>query len=275
MSTRRDNPVIYWDTCVFFAWIKQETFWSEEITKGIEQTIEQVYAKRAVLMTSVVTLTEVLQSQMTVEDKEKYQKAFGHPQLQLMDADRRIAAKAAFIREFYDTRVIEAGIVKSGSIMSLGDALHLATAIHYGVDEFQTLDGGGRRKRRIDLLKLNGSVAGSRLVIVQPRYAAPLEPLVGPPGPPVGGPQQNLDFASTERPANSAPENIEEAAPDQELEKEGELLKDATPEDSEAGPSTPVASPTELRGGDDGSAEDQAGAETTEAKTEATEEEVG
>jgi hypothetical protein len=205
MSSRRDNPVIYWDTCIFFAWIKEET-WADEITRGIQQTIEQVYAKRAVLITSVVTLTEILQSQMTREQKERYQEAFGHPQLQLMDVDRRIAAKAAFIREFYDTRVFEGGLLKNGSVMSMGDAFHLATAIQYEADGFQTLDGTGRRKRRTDLLKLSGNIAGSRLVIAQPRYVPPLEPLEGPVGPSVGGMQQSLDWKGDDPVPGGTPE---------------------------------------------------------------------
>src|SRR5216684_201205 len=100
--------------------------------KGIEQTLEQVYKKQLVLMTSVITLTEVLQSKMTPEQKQIYRNVFGHQHLQLMDVDRRVGEKAANIREFYDTRIFDAsGVVKNGSVMSLGDAFHLATAIHY------------------------------------------------------------------------------------------------------------------------------------------------
>ncbi len=64
--------------------------------------------------------------------------------------------------------------------MSLGDALHAATALQLGVREMHTLDGSGRRKRRLDLLKLNGNVAGSKVVIVQPYYVPPSEHLQGP-----------------------------------------------------------------------------------------------
>ena len=58
----------------------------------------------------------------------------------------------------------------------MGDAFHLATALHYTVNEFHTLDGSGRHGRRTDLLKLNGNVAGARLIIVQPNTSLRLSP---------------------------------------------------------------------------------------------------
>ncbi len=132
---------------------------------------------------------------MTKRDHKRYLKVFEHPNLQLMDVDRRVAAKAAVIREFYDTRAFDASgvpIIGSGSVMSLADSIHLATAIHFNVDEFQTVDGSGKHKRRLDLLKLNGDVAGSRLKITLPYYIEPPKPLEGPLDGPKPGPQVGL-----------------------------------------------------------------------------------
>jgi hypothetical protein len=261
MSSKSHGRSVYWDSCIFFAWIKQETCWPEDIIKGIEQTIEQTYAKRIVIVTSVATLTEILQSQMKPEDKDRYQKLFGHPQLQLMDVDRRIAAQAAVIREYYDTRAFDVQpdgtVVKTGSVMSLGDSFHLATALHYDVDEFQTLDGAGKRKRRVDLLKLNGSVAGFRLVIIQPKYVPPPEPLPGPVSPTVSGAQQSLDLAGTNEAkdeggvSGSQPNNVSDLVP---VEGGKEY---AEPKATDTGT-------VEVQRGSDGSPGDKAGAEAAE-----------
>jgi hypothetical protein len=128
---------------------------------------------------------------MTIEQKDKFARAFSDPRLQLIDVDRRISSKAATIRQDCDTRTFDAdGSKKSGSIMAMGDALHLATAIHFNVDEFQTLDGAGKAKR-LDLLRLDGNVALSRLAIKQPKYLPPPGALEGPLIPIVGS-QQGL-----------------------------------------------------------------------------------
>lgn len=77
--------------------------------------------------------------------------------------------------------------------MSLGDSIHLATALQYSATEFQTLDGGGKRAKRIDPLNLNGSVAGVYLRIVKPKFVPPPPPLSGP-VPDIGGQQTALLF---------------------------------------------------------------------------------
>ena len=260
MSTkRRSTPLIYWDTCIFFAWIKQESVWPESVTKGIEQTIERAYAQQLVILTSVVTLTEVLQSQLKPEDKERYRKIFGHPHLQLMDADRRVCSRAADIRQFYDTRVFDAsGNRVSGSFMSLGDSLQLATAIQFRVDEFQTLDGSGKRQHRIDLLKLNGSVANIRLVIVQPKYIEPPKPLEGPVVETPTGAQIPIEFPEAptpteERHGADAGANVDDDK--QRTENENEE-------------STTVTSPVDVRPSPDGLTENSAGAKGEQAPKE-------
>lgn len=57
--------------------------------------------------------------------------------------------------------------------MALNDAMHLATAINRKADAFYTFDGG--RKGGMNLLKLDGNVAGHKIHICKPPYEqAPL-----------------------------------------------------------------------------------------------------
>lgn len=119
--SRRQGPIyISWDSCVFFAWIKDEPL-DDYIKKGIEQTIENAYSGQVVIVSSTITLSEVLQTKMTADQKEKYAQVFKHPSLQLVDVDRRIAAKAALIRaNGYEVREIEAGIPATGPLGAIG-----------------------------------------------------------------------------------------------------------------------------------------------------------
>jgi hypothetical protein len=120
---------------------------------------------------------------MTSDQKNRYYKIFKHPSFQLMEMTKPIAGKAATIREYYDTRKFDpkTGALISGSLMALGDAIHLATALNYDeVVVFRTLGGTSKNKKRLDLLKLDGNVAGARLSIKIPKYVPPPEPLKGP-----------------------------------------------------------------------------------------------
>lgn len=231
MNSKRGLVKIYWDTCVFLAWIKDENQ-PDDVKKGIEQTIEQAYSGEVVIVTSTITLTEALQTKMTPDQKTRYQQAFRNSRLQLVDVDRRIASRAATLREHYDTRVFDAkGVLSRGSFMSLGDSLHIATALHIDVREMHTLDGSGKRQHRLDLLKLNGDVAGARLRIVKPSYVPPPKHLEGPIKVLAEGPQMKL-----------------------------------LPEEDNGKKQEPVPSPAPVQGSAAGSAPGAAGAEVEAAK---------
>ena len=77
-------------------------------------------------------------------------------------ADARITDRSSAIREHYRDATPKRSI-------STLDGIHLATAILYKADEFQTMDGleqGGKKLTK--LLALSGNVAGYNLPIVQP-----------------------------------------------------------------------------------------------------------
>lgn len=182
----------YWDACIFLAWIKQETGWPDDVTKAIQQMIDWAKAKQIVIVTSALTKIEVLAAKLTVEQKARFRSIFAAPYFQLVDLDRRVSDKASVIREHYDSREVDKdGNVIAGSIMAMGDSIHLATAIHFNIDEFITLDGAGKRQRRLDILSLDGDVAGARLSIHIPKYVPPVEPLQGDQHP-VSGNQPSL-----------------------------------------------------------------------------------
>lgn len=77
--------------------------------------------------------------------------------------DNKVAQMAHDIRDHYAQRASANG----GKILSVPDAIHLATAIIYRVDEFHTFDEVGRSKT-LGLMPLSGDVAGHGLKICKP-----------------------------------------------------------------------------------------------------------
>ena len=55
----------YWDTCIFLAWIKDEQRPSGEID-GVREVVARAKRREVIIMTSVLTLTEALQSKLPV-----------------------------------------------------------------------------------------------------------------------------------------------------------------------------------------------------------------
>jgi predicted nucleic acid-binding protein len=150
-------PVVYWDSCVFIAWLMNESRVSEEM-EGLRQVVSLFDNNRIILLTSTLIRTEILACTLSSETKEKFAQLFKRQNFQETAINQRVSSLAHDIRNFYKTA--------SPSIsIKTPDALHLATAIHYQAEEFHTFDGSGNR----GLLRLGNSVANYPLVICKPR----------------------------------------------------------------------------------------------------------
>lgn len=156
MATSKKN--IYWDACVFIAWIYEDKSYGPGVFEGIEFMARDIHSGKSTLFTSVVTKTEVLDNRMSGKAKTRFGNLFKRHNVTMVVQDERIADRSHNIRNHYD---------KVGYHISTTDAIHLATAIIYKADAFYTLDGAGR-KRNGDLLPLDGDVAGYPLTIVKP-----------------------------------------------------------------------------------------------------------
>jgi hypothetical protein len=155
---RAGKKVVYWDTSVFFAWLKNEP-WDAEIVEGIEATVRQVHNNQIILITSVVTDTEVLRSRMSAEALTKWEGVFRRRNVKMIAQDLRVGRKSSQIRDCFFQINIK---------IASPDAIHLATAIIYEADELQTLDGAGPTKKASDMLRLNGHDCVDKLKIVTP-----------------------------------------------------------------------------------------------------------
>jgi len=152
---------IYWDSCIFIAWLKDEKRQHHEMD-GVYECVNEVESGRTRLITSVTTRMEVYESDLSLEVKDRYDSFLKRRTVHLLDQDLRISELGREIREYYHRQKGIDGLPE----LTTPDATHLATAIHHGVDAFWTFDDGRHGGR--GLLSLNGNVAGHPLTICKP-----------------------------------------------------------------------------------------------------------
>jgi predicted nucleic acid-binding protein len=189
---------IYWDTTCWLAWLNDERdTWPDSVMTGIQDVVYEVEMNLAVLFTSAVTRGEIFFGRLDLDKKTQFAKLMRRSNVREIDADPRVMDRVSAIREYHSAR---------GERIQTPDATHLATAILYRADEFQTMDGlqknGGIRR----LLKLSGDVGGYNLKIVHPypRNAPPSE-MVTIRGPlfPTDKPQEVTDEPATKPKENN------------------------------------------------------------------------
>ncbi len=148
------DPLYYWDTCLFLAWLKDETRKSGEID-GVREIIERSKKRDCRIMCSVITTVEVLQATIPAGVDTLFHGLM--KRVSRVGVDTKVAHMAHDIRNHCK--------INGSKVIETPDALHLATAILHRADEFHTFDD--------ELLTLSGKVAGHRLVICKPVAISP------------------------------------------------------------------------------------------------------
>lgn len=159
------NPLYYWDTCLFLAWIKDEERQTGEMD-GVRELIGRHKRREIRIMTSVITTTEVLASKLPAGMETLFYGLM--KRIDSKGIDSKIANLAHDMRDWYTQRSAE----YADKTLSVPDALHLATAILYRADEFHTFDRKNANNS-LGLLPLSGNVAGHGLVICKPEARNP------------------------------------------------------------------------------------------------------
>jgi predicted nucleic acid-binding protein len=221
------SKIYYWDTSAFIAWINGGAEYPKDVIDGLDGIAREVNDNRAVLGTSVITETELLQGKLSTEQAAKLQSLFKRRNVHSISVDSKIARMASEIRNYYSAKSIK---------ISTPDSIHLATAIIYGADEFHTLDGAGDRQRPSDLLHLNGNVAGHSLhirvpIAIQPSLFGSVQPVPLLEGKSAGGKIEReikqIEPSATQVQGSSIGHPKSEAteikSPDKEKKKEGKV----------------------------------------------------
>jgi predicted nucleic acid-binding protein len=159
------EPIYYWDACLFLAWIKDEERQTGDMD-GVREVVERAKRREVKIITSVLTLTEVLESRLPAGMKGLIDGLM--KRVNRVGMEIKIAKMAHDLRDYYMQRSAEFG----GKTLAVPDAIHLATAILNRVTEFHTFDKGGIGKS-LGLLPLSGNVGGHRLVICKPQAKNP------------------------------------------------------------------------------------------------------
>jgi len=159
------EPIYYWDTCLFLAWIKDEERKSGEMD-GVREVIERAKRREVKLVTSVLTMVEVMEARLPVGMETLFSGLM--KRVNRLSMDIKCASVAHDLRNYYELKKAE----NDGRILSLPDAIHLATAILYRVNEFHTFDNDGDKKS-LGLIPLSGNIGGNRLIICKPQARSP------------------------------------------------------------------------------------------------------
>jgi predicted nucleic acid-binding protein len=159
------DPIFYWDSCLFLAWIKDEERPTGEMD-GVREVVERAKRREVKIITSVLTITEVLESKLPVGTKSLIEGLMRR--VERVGMEIKVAKMAHDLRDHYMARSDQYG----GKTLSVPDAIHLATGILYRANEFHTFDNGGSG-RSLGLLQLSGNVGGHRLKICKPEARNP------------------------------------------------------------------------------------------------------
>lgn len=168
------SPIIYVDSCVFISMLTGEQRPGDESAQvagfGLEIDRQEVVA-----VTSSITQIEILECTLEEQQRAVMERLIRPPKVQVKDPSQPILALAREIRDFYQAERI-AGRTDLPTV-DTPDAIHLATAIHFGCPTFFTFDEhdrhGGSRPRRA-LIPLSGLVAGRYPLTICKPYARSL-----------------------------------------------------------------------------------------------------
>lgn len=157
------KPIVYWDTCVFLAYLMEETrqdvpaadiaAWIEDFDKGEYRCI-----------TSVVTRVEVLDVLSDQRKKQRFLDTFVPPRAQMIQVTPPIADIAHRFRNHFKGGPDGTGDFKT---LKTPDAIHLATACALEAEFCHTFDDGGNGSG-LGLLSVDPGIFGYRTLVRRP-----------------------------------------------------------------------------------------------------------
>ncbi|MBI1813752.1 MAG: type II toxin-antitoxin system VapC family toxin [Deltaproteobacteria bacterium] len=142
--------VVYWDSCIFIAWLKDEHRANPLDMDGIAYLVDEWDAGRLVIATSTITRIEVLDSRLMSEQAAQFQACLRRSTIRVDGVTSAVADLAHQIRDHYPTPRI-----------TTPDAIHLATAIAIPCETFFTFDGADPVDKKVrKILPLGPTIAG-------------------------------------------------------------------------------------------------------------------
>src|SRR5712691_9188893 len=94
------TKIYYWDACAYLAWLKnEEAAYGKDSIDALEKIIKENFERKAEIVTSTITMIEVLSSSLTEEQEKRFRGSFRPTNHVMYDVDPPIALKARESRE--------------------------------------------------------------------------------------------------------------------------------------------------------------------------------
>src|ERR1019366_6204846 len=90
--------VYYWDACVYLAWLRDEEA-SKSSLPSMKEIIRLNKERSNMIITSTITIIEVLESKLTADQEKAFRECFKSPKHALYDVDPPIADRARELRD--------------------------------------------------------------------------------------------------------------------------------------------------------------------------------
>lgn len=157
-------PLVYLDSCILIASLKNEKRSDPAEMKGVKDLIKHIDEGKLNMITSALTKAEILRCTLSRDAQQKLDDVFKRRNVQVVETTHVIWDKTHDLRDHYKKEQLAGG----PKTLSTPDAVHLATAVVYGADKFYTFDGKSSGGKARPLLPLSGNVAGHDLIIERP-----------------------------------------------------------------------------------------------------------
>jgi predicted nucleic acid-binding protein len=105
-----DRKIYYWDTSALIAWVEGGKGWPADVVAGLDEIAIDVTNNKAILCTSAIIQTEILQGQLSTEQISKIEALFKRKNVLQVNVDPRIGKKASEIRNYYNFKHCSEGM---------------------------------------------------------------------------------------------------------------------------------------------------------------------
>jgi predicted nucleic acid-binding protein len=154
--TGADKPKYYFDTNIFLDWLNRNQ--ARNDSNAVFGLMQMVLRNEVDLITSQITRLEILECKTDDTAYRTWTRMQARRNVAIQPATSKVMDLTLEIRNYYQAQR-DLGLIERRTI-SVPDAIHVATAIYYNVDEMFTFDAGRTDKKTLSPSDLASPIAG-------------------------------------------------------------------------------------------------------------------